>query len=145
MFTPEILNLLIGTLVGGIFKLIAQAQANHQRLFENALKAHAAADDSADRAAKRAGGSGGEWTRRLIVLAVLFTVFLAPFILAAWLPKTPIFYAWVESTGGFWFFKSATDKLHVVRVDGFTLLPIHTQLAAIIAGFYFGAGIAKAK
>jgi hypothetical protein len=40
---------------------------------------------------------------------------------------------------------SAADKLHVVRVDGFTLLPIHTQLAACIAGFYFGAGIAKAK
>lgn len=145
MFTPEILNLLVGTILGGVFKLIAQSQANHQRLFENAIKANQAADASADAAAKRTAGSGGEWTRRLIVIAVLFTVFLAPFILAAWLPATPIFYAWQESTGGFWFLKSATDKLHVVRVDGFTLLPIHTQLAACIAGFYFGAGIAKAK
>lgn len=144
MFSPEILNLLIGTLLGGIFKLIAQSQANNQRLLENAIKANQAADDSADRAAKR-GGAGGEWTRRVIVAAVLFTVFLAPFILAAFLPKTPIFYAWVEATGGFWFLQPAADKLHVIRVDGFTLLPIHTQLAAIIAGFYFGAGIAKAK
>jgi len=144
MFTPEILNLLIGTILGGVFKLIAQSQANHQRLFENALKANQAADASADLAAKR-GGAGGEWTRRLIVVAVLFTVFLAPFILAAFIPAAPIFYAWNESSGGFWFLKSATDRLHVVRVDGFTLLPIHTQMAAAISGFYFGAGIAKAR
>lgn len=144
MFTPEIINLLAGTLLGGIFKLVAQSQANNQRLLENAIKAHQAADASADLAAKR-GGPGGEWTRRLIVVAVLFTVFLAPFILAAFIPEAPIFYAWQESTGGFWFLKAAADKLHVVRVDGFTLLPIHTQMAAAICGFYFGAGIAKAR
>lgn len=145
MFTPELINLLIGTVLGGIFKLIAQGQANHQRLFENAIKANKAADASADAAAARTKGTGGEWTRRMIVVAVLFTVFLAPFILAAWFPAAPIFYAWQESGGGFWFFRSAVDQLHIVRVDGFTLLPIHTQLAACIAGFYFGAGIAKTR
>lgn len=142
MFTPELITLLGGTLLGGILKIF-KAKADFQsQLLNVALAKHSAADASADAAARR-GGSGGPATRRLIVCVVLFTVFLAPFILSAWLPATPIFYAYSEAKGGFWFFSSGLEKLQFVRLDGFVLLPVHTQMASAIAGFYFGAGIVK--
>ena len=81
----------------------------------------------------------------LVVVVLMLTTYIVPPILAACFPAVPIFYAWVESTGGFWFMADASDKLHFARVDGFTILPMHTQMVASIIGFYFGAGVAKAR
>jgi hypothetical protein len=87
--------------------------------------------------------AGGPMTRRLIVISVLFTVFIAPFILAAFFPHTPVFYAYAEKTRGFWFIFESIDKMHFEQMAGYVILPVHTQMAAAISGFYFGGGLAK--
>ncbi|MCC5840709.1 MAG: hypothetical protein JJT96_11340 [Opitutales bacterium] len=54
---------------------------------------------------------GGPLTRRIIVVSVLFAVFIAPFILAAFFPETPVFYAYAEKTRGFWFVFESIDRM----------------------------------
>jgi len=142
MFTPEIITLLGGSILGGLLKLFKAHQENQRHMVDMLAAKQQLADTSRDAAAAR-GGQGGAMARRAIVICVLFTVFLAPFILAAFIPEVPIFYAYSEEKGGFWFFRASMEKLQFVRLDGFVLLPIHTQMAAAISGFYFGAGIVK--
>lgn len=142
MFTAELITLLGGTILGGLLKILKARSDFQAQLLEGALRRQDSVDASRDRAATRSG-SGGPITRRIIVCVVLFTVFLAPFILAGWMPETPIFYAYTEARGGFWFLASGVERMQFVRLDGFVLLPIHTQMASAIAGFYFGAGIVK--
>lgn len=144
--TAEVLNLLGGGLLGAGVKLVsvwmenqrAQVEllAKRQELEQRAVEA---ADASADRAA---GRDGGAWTRRVIVGCVMFTVFLAPVIVATCFASVPVFYAYSEGSG-WWIFRSAWEQLKFVRLDGFVILPVHTQLASAIAGFYFGAGVVK--
>jgi hypothetical protein len=66
-----------------------------------------------------------------------------PFIIAAFFPDTPVFYAYAEKTRGFWFVFESIDKLRFERLTGYVILPVHTQMAAAISGFYFGGGLAK--
>lgn len=86
---------------------------------------------------------GGPMTRRIIVMAVLFAVFIAPFVLAAFFPQTPVFYAYAEKTHGFWFIFESLEKTQFQQMHGYVILPVHTQMAAAISGFYFGGGLAK--
>lgn len=72
-------------------------------------------------------------------MAVLFTVF----ILAAYFPETPVFYAYAEKTRGFWFIFESIDRMRFEQMTGYVILPVHTQMAAAICGFYFGGGLAK--
>jgi hypothetical protein len=69
-------------------------------------------------------------TRRLIVISVLFTVFIAPFILAAFFPHTPVFYAYGEKSRGFWFIFESLDKMRFEQMAGYVILPVHTQTCA---------------
>jgi hypothetical protein len=142
VFTPEIITMLGGSLLGVLLKLW-KARMENRRHELDLLAAKVGVMDASSDAADKRGGTGGPLARRAMVVVVLFTVFLAPFILAAWFPEVPIFYAYSEAKGGFWFFGSSLDQLKFVRLDGFVLLPIHTQMASAIAGFYFGAGVAK--
>ncbi|MFO7725342.1 MAG: hypothetical protein R6V45_07315 [Oceanipulchritudo sp.] len=60
--------------------------------------------------------AGGPLTRRIIVVAVLFAVFIAPFVLAAFFPQTPVFYAYAEKSRGFLFiFEAKRQKLFDCR------------------------------
>jgi hypothetical protein len=143
MFTPEIITMLGGSLLGGLLK-IWKARMDNRRHELDLLAAKVGVMDASSDAADKRGGTGGPLARRFMVIVVLFAVFLAPFILAAWFPEVPIFYAYTEANGsGFWFLRSTLEQLKFVRLDGFVLLPIHTQMASAIAGFYFGAGVAK--
>lgn len=139
MFTPELIQFFGSAIFSAVLKLISKNMENHRQIVEMAIQKQTAKDGSHDRAALR----GGPVTRRIIVGVSLFTVFLAPFILAAWKPEVPIFYAYAEAGRGFWFLIPSVEQLKFVRLDGFVLLPIHTQMASVIAGFYFGAGIVK--
>jgi hypothetical protein len=139
MFTPEIITLLGSSILGGALKLWSKSMENQRHLLDIAITKGNAADNSHDKGAAR----GGPMARRFIVVVCMFTVFLAPFVLAAWFPSVPIFYAYSEAGRGFWFLIPSIESMRFVRLDGFVLLPIHTQMASAIAGFYFGAGIVK--
>ena len=78
-----------------------------------------------------------------LLIQVFFAVFIAPFILAAFFPQTPVFYAYAEKTRGFWFIFESIDKMRFEPMTGYVILSVHTQMAAAISGFYFGGGLAK--
>lgn len=146
----EVITLAGSTILGGILKLASQWMENQRHMVAMLAEKQKidqadteAADASADKAAAR-DGNGGAITRRIITCTVLFTVFIAPVIVAICFPSCPVFFAYNEQATGFWsLFMSAVDKMKFVRIDGFVILPIHTQIASAIAGFYFGAGIVK--
>ena len=79
--TTELLAMLGGGASGFIFKLIGTLVQNQAAVTEGLIKKQQASDESADAAAARVDAFGA-WTRRIIVLTVLFGVIIAPFILA---------------------------------------------------------------
>jgi hypothetical protein len=138
----ELASLFGGALSGFIFKFMAQKLANQQAQFEMFIKAIQAKDDSADKAAKRDKSASGQWTRRLIVMAILFGVILAPFVLAlidkpiAVEIQTPV----KDHLFGLW---STGGKTVFYELRSFLIIPeLRAALLAII-GFYFGQGAAK--
>ena len=79
--TTELLAMLGGGFSGFVFKLIGTMVQNQAAITEGLIKKQQASDASADAAAARVDAFGA-WTRRIIVLTVLFGVIIAPFILA---------------------------------------------------------------
>lgn len=139
----EILSLLGGAASGFIFKMMAQASADKQAQFEMWMKTLQAKDDSADKAAARvpASDKAGNWTRRIIVLCVLFGVILAPFVLA--LIDKPIVVEVESPVKQFLGIFSYGGKTLFYELRGYLMVSeIRTALLAII-GFYFGQGVAK--
>ena len=79
--TTELLAMLGGGASGFIFKLIGTLVQNQAAVTEGLIKKQKASDESANQAAQRVDAFGA-WTRRIIVLTVLFGVIIAPFLLA---------------------------------------------------------------
>lgn len=138
MFTGDILNLILGTVVGGVLKIISAKMEMRRMEVEHLTKRQRLSDDSADRAAMR----GGPWVRRFIALTVIGYLFISPLILELFRPEVPVIYAYAEGTQGWWRFKGI-EQLKFVEMDGYVILPFQRDLAAMIAGFYFGSGIVK--
>lgn len=138
MFTPDILSLLIGTVVGGVLKIIAKRMEARKAELNLLMQRQGLADDSAD----RAGVRGGPITRRIIALIVISYLFVAPVLIQLFRPELAIIYAYPESVRGFLWF-AGPESLKFVEVTGFVMLPFQRHLAEMIAGFYFGAGIVK--
>ena len=129
--TTELLAMLGGGFSGFVFKLIGTMVQNQAAITEGLIKKQKASDESANAAAQRVDAFGA-WTRRIIVLTVLFGVIIAPFILAHSEEGVT-----VASEYSKWFgFASGTtyQTLH-----GYIILPeIKTAVISIIS-FYFGS------
>ena len=118
-----------GGFSGFAFKLIGTLVQNQAAVTEGLIKTKAS-DESADAAAKRVD-SFGAWTRRIIVLTVLFGVIIAPFILAH--SEEGVTVA-SEYSKWFGFAKgTAYQTLH-----GYIIPEIKTAVISIIS-FYFGS------
>ena len=129
--TTELLAMLGGGFSGFVFKLIGTMVQNQAAITEGLIKKQQASDDSADRAAARVDAFGA-WTRRIIVLTVLFGVIIAPFILAhsdEGVTVATEYSKWFGLMKG-----TAYQTLH-----GYIILPeIKTAVISIIS-FYFGS------
>jgi hypothetical protein len=129
--STELLAMLGGGASGFIFKLIGTLVQNQAAVTEGLIKKQKASDESANQASQRVDAFGA-WTRRIIVLTVLFGVIIAPFILAHSEEGVT-----VASEYSKWFgFASGTtyQTLH-----GYIILPeIKTAVISIIS-FYFGS------
>ena len=129
--TTELLAMLGGGFSGFVFKLIGTMVQNQAAITEGLIKKQEASDKSADAAAARVDAFGA-WTRRIIVLTVLFGVIIAPFILAHSEEGVT-----VASEYSKWFgFMSGTSYQ---TLHGYIILPeIKTAVISIIS-FYFGS------
>ena len=78
----ELITMIGGSVVGFIFRYMAERAKERAEIYKMALGMKKAEDDSADKAAKRVPIDVGKWVRRAIVASVLFAVILAPFILS---------------------------------------------------------------
>ena len=132
----ELLSMLGGGLAGFIFRFMATSMENQQKVTEMVLQKQAAADDSADRAAKRGTHIG----RRVLVFTVLWVLAVAPFLGALIGIDT-----WVESERAPWdffgIFSGGWQKL-----QGIIVLPELRAALLAAVGFYLGgSSIAKGK
>lgn len=129
--TTELLAMLGGGFSGFVFKLIGTMVQNQAAITEGLIKKQQASDASADAAAARVDAFGA-WTRRIIVLTVLFGVIIAPFILAHSEEGVTVaseYSKWFGFSKG-----TAYQTLH-----GYIILPeIKTAVISIIS-FYFGS------
>ena len=129
--TTELLAMLGGGFSGFVFKLIGTMVQNQAAITEGLIKKQQASDASADAAAARVDAFGA-WTRRIIVLTVLFGVIIAPFILAHSEEGVTVaneYSKWFGLMKG-----TAYQTLH-----GYIILPeIKTAVISIIS-FYFGS------
>ena len=78
--TDELIGLGAGSTMGYVFKFMATMQQQQAETVKHLIKKQNAADESADKAAKRS--NDGVWVRRGIVGVILFAVVIVPFIMA---------------------------------------------------------------
>ena len=132
----ELISMLGGGLAGFIFRFMAMSVENRQKTTEMLLQKQAAADDSADRAAKR----GTHFGRRVLVFTVLWVLAVAPFLGALLGVDT-----WVESERAPW------DLLGIfsggwTQLQGIIVLPELRAALLAAVGFYLGgSSIARGK
>ena len=142
MFSSEIIIAVITTVVAAIIKMMAKKADSEAKQHEMALQKQKVIEKSRAAARKYEGRFAG-FARLLMTISVLFAVFIAPFIIVVFQPENPIIYAYVEKTKGFLFLVPSMDQLKTVEMFGYVILPIHTQMAATVFGFWMGGELAK--
>lgn len=125
-----------GGTAGFVMRLLASQAEAQSRMMEMMLSKQKAADDSADRAAKR---SAGVWVRRFIAVSILFAVIIAPFILA--IVDIPL--ALEKQSGGGILSFIVGNSTTYENVQGFVLLPEVRQGMLALLSFYFGSSMVK--
>lgn len=141
----ELLTLGSSSIIGGGLKIWSQylASSAKQKAQDSKLIAKRDAETLEQReAARRFMPNGGEWTRRLIVIACMFAL-ITPTILPAFIEGLVVSYAYTEGKGAWWIFQTSLETLKSIELKGITILPLHTHTCAAIAGFYFGASVTK--
>lgn len=142
--TPEFLSLIGGSLVGFIFRHMAEKRQNEKEAFERLMAANQRTTDNQDRAVERVPVDVGRGIRQLIVLSVLFSTLLAPFILPFFGVPTFIEVDQATPEGLFGLFPAYTKKFFV-EVNGFLYTSENRQILVSIIGFYFGSAAASNK
>jgi hypothetical protein len=143
MIPIELISGAIGAIGGFAMKAYALKMQTEADRFNRMLSAIKATDDSADRAVARVpNDKAGNYIRRLIVLAILFGVILAPFILA--MMNKPLTVE-VDSPVKTWLFGflSSGGKPVFYEINSYLLIPEVRQSLIALIGFYFGQSAAK--
>jgi len=142
--TPEFLSLIGGSLVGFIFRHMAEKRQNEKEAFERLMAANQRTTENQDKAVERVPVDLGRGIRQLIVLSVLFSTLLAPFILPFFGVPTFIEVDQATPEGLFGLFPTYTKKFFV-EVNGFLYTSENRQILVSIIGFYFGSAAASNK
>lgn len=141
MIPTEVLTFAASNLIGGVLTIWSKSVQHKKELLE--MKLNEAG--FIERTKKEAWIRGGPVTRRIIVLSVMFAVFIAPFLIKLVMPELPIYYAYTEEKGR-WIFGligPSMEHLKYIEMKGFVILPVHTQMASAIGGYYFGVAAVK--
>ncbi len=144
--TPEFLSLVGGSLVGFIFRAMAERRLAEQERFERTLSLIDKRKEVADAAVQRIGVEAGKMVRRIIVLCILFGTIIAPFLLPFF--DVPIVVEVEEVKPApldFFGLFGTNTYLSFETVKGYLYTQENRQILVTIVGFYFGNASAKAK
>jgi len=138
----ELITMAGGSIVGFIFKFLAERAKERQAQFERMMKAVDKADESADKAAQRVSIDAGKWVRRFIVFSILFAVVYIPFMLALTNNPTVI---QVTQDRQEWLFGlfGGGEKTQFVQLQGYLMVEEVRMTLTALVGFYFGQATAK--
>jgi hypothetical protein len=142
--TPEFLSLIGGSLVGFIFRHMAEKRQNDKELFERLIAANKQTTSNQDKAAQRVPIDLGKGIRQIIVLSILFATLIAPFILPFFGVPTFIEVDAHSPETMFGLIPEYTQKFFV-EINGFLYTSENRQILVSIIGFYFGSAAASAK
>ena len=140
----ELITMIGGTVVGFIFRYLAERAKERHEIYKRAIGWKKAMDDSADKAAKRVPIDAGKWVRRAIVASVLFAVILAPFMLFIMGFSTIVEVETQSPEFLFGLFGGGTE-VFFVELKGYLMVPEVRQSLTAIMGFYFGNASAAGK
>jgi len=144
MFNPELISLLGGGFVGFLFRYLAEKRDAEKENFNRVLDIIDKSKEVADAAASRVPINAGKITRRLIVICILFSSVLAPFIAPFFGIKTFIETNQVNPEALFGLIPEVSKKVFV-ELYGFVYTQEMKQTLVAIVGFYFGSASAARK
>ena len=132
-FPIELVTLAGSTIMGLVVKVIAAkaeaAAGQHRMLLEKAGLV-----EGSRTAARSWGGQYVAWTRRVIALTVVASVFVVPPLML--LAGFPLLYGVPAETGWIW----ARETTEWWTLWGAAITPLHTHAAMAVIGLYFGTG-----
>ncbi len=143
MPTLEIFTMLGGSIIGFIFRYMAERAKDRQDQFKMMMESRRLAIEEKEQAS-RADGDMGKKIRRFIVVCVMFAVIMAPFLLSLIGVSTIVEIEDVQSTFLFGLFGGGTET-KFIELNGYLMVPEVRQTLSALVGFYFGNASASCK
>ena len=133
----ELISLLGGGVTGFLFRYWAQQAQDRKEMFEMAMGANKQTTDNQDKAVQRVPLDMGKNVRRIIVLACLFAVVAAPFVLPFFGISTFAEFTQKQPESFFGLIPETT-KNYFVEIPGYLFAEENRQVLLAVVGFYFG-------
>lgn len=143
VLSPEMISLIGGSVAGFYFKYTAMKAQNRKEQFDRMMKAIDKSDASRDKAASR-DSEVGKHVRRFIVVMVMFSIVVSPFIMAflgipTFVEVPFIQHGWLDGLTG----APGETRTAFVEIMGNLITAETKQAMLAITGFYFGSSAAK--
>jgi hypothetical protein len=137
----ELISLIGGSVVGFIFRYMAEKRQAEQENFKRLLESNKQLTSNQDKAAKRVPIDAGKAVRQIIVLAILFGTIIAPFVLPFF--GIPTVVEVMETHPEILFgLIPETKEITFQSVSGYLFTQENRQILLSIVGFYFGSATA---
>ena len=143
-FPTEVVSLIAGGATGFLFRYMAQKSQDQKEMFERLMAANKQTTENQNAAAERVPLDVGKGVRQIIVLAILFGTFLAPFVLPFFGVPTFVEVDATTPEGLFGLFPQSTKKFFV-EINGYLFTSENRQILLAVIGFYFGSASAANK
>lgn len=144
MIPLELMTMAGGSIVGFIFRYMAERAKDRQHQFEMMMGKEKLAEETRQAASQRDSGDSGKFIRRTIVLLILFAVILAPFWLALMGKPLIVEFEQQNATYLFGLFGGGTE-VNYIELPSYLLIPEVRQSLMAIIGYYFGSATASSK
>lgn len=143
-FPTEVVSLIAGGATGFLFRYMAQKSQDQKEMFERLMAANKQTTENQNAAAERVPLDVGKGVRQIIVLAILFGTFLAPFVLPFFGVPTFVEVDATTPEGLFGLFPQYTKKFFV-EINGYLFTSENRQILLSVIGWYFGSAAAGNK
>ena len=137
MFPPQVITFIVTFVLRAIID--KWMQAGEDRRMEKAMDRDMAELEATAQASVRNSISKMlfGWTTAILAI-VAFTTIIGFRIVAPAFLDVPVYFAYQESTSGFFFLLKSKEVMQFVELPGITFLPADGHLLSAIAGAFFG-------